>query len=106
LHGIPFGLGEGKRREPTRGGAPKGKSYPADTTETLRLPNLYFCSGTNMEPVPRTVRITRVGRVILGLALQPRYLDVDRAVERLPVPARVKLYFYGVGPSGNVALEK
>jgi hypothetical protein len=37
-------LGERKRREPTRGGAPKGKNYPADTTETLPLQDFYFSS--------------------------------------------------------------
>jgi hypothetical protein len=39
-----FWLGERKRREPTRGGAPKGKNYPADTTETLPLQDFYFSS--------------------------------------------------------------
>jgi len=33
-----------KRRERTRGGAPKGKNYPADTTETLPLQDFYFSS--------------------------------------------------------------
>jgi len=45
--GFLFSLGEGKRREGTRGGAPEGKNYPADTTETLWLQNFYFSSGMN-----------------------------------------------------------